>query len=398
MTEGRRRPTRAEIDLAAVRHNAALLRRLVAPAALCAVLKADAYGHGAPAVAQAAIEGGADRVAVALVDEGIELREAGVSVPILVLSEPAADAVADAVAARLTPTLYTEGLRARVEAAARASGAPQPVQLKVDTGMHRVGAAPGALGVLARAVVDSGALSLEAIWTHLAVADGGAEEDRAFTAHQLAQFDAVVQELAAAGIDPPLRHAANTAGAVAWPASRYDLVRCGLALYGELPSTTVADAFAAASGGEALAPVLTLRSEVVAVRSLPAGARPSYGRRRPLPGPSTVATVPIGYADGVPFALFEAGGEVLIGGRRHPLAGQVTMDQLVVDCGADSAVRPGDEVVLIGRQGDERVTATEWATRTRTISYEILSRIGPRVPRVLSRPPGADPSGRSRGP
>jgi alanine racemase len=381
MTEGRRRPTTARIDLDAVRHNAGVLTRLAAPAALWAVVKADAYGHGAPAVAGAALEGGARGLGVALVDEGIQLRDAGITAPILVLSEPAAPAIDDAVAAGLTPTLYGQETLGLLERSASALGVSLPVHLKVDTGMHRVGAPPDAVGALARAVADSSALTLEGVWTHFPVADGATAEDRAFTAGQIERFEAVVGELAAAGIRPPLRHAANSAGAIAWPDSRYDLVRCGLALYGELPTPFVAEAFAAA-GGEGLRQVLSLRSEVVAVRSLPAGARPSYGRARPLPGPATVATVPIGYADGVPFALFEGGGEVLIGGRRRPLAGRVSMDQLVVDCGADPVV-PGDEVVLLGAQGDERITATEWAQRTRSISYEVLSRIGPRVPRVV---------------
>jgi alanine racemase len=384
MTEARRRPTIARIDLDAVRHNAGLLKKIAAPAALCAVVKADAYGHGASAVAHAAIEGGATSLAVALVDEGIELRDAGVTEPILVLSEPAADAAADAVAARLTLTVYSEQMRALVEQSARVLGVVQPVHLKVDTGMHRVGAPASAVGALARAVAASSVLALEGIWTHFPVADGASPQDRAFTAGQIERFDAVATELAQAGIEPPVRHAANSAGAIAWPAARYDLVRCGLVLYGELPTPFVAEAFAAGSHGQELHQVLSLRSEVVAVRSLPAGARPSYGRKRPLPGPATVATVPIGYADGVPFALFEGGGEVLIGGRRHPLAGRVTMDQLVVDCGGDAAVRPGDAVVLLGSQGDERITATDWARLTRSISYEILSRLGPRVPRVVS--------------
>jgi alanine racemase len=384
VTAARRRPTTARIDLDAVRHNAGVLQQVAAPAALCAVVKADAYGHGAPAVATAALEGGATSLAVALVDEGIELRDAGVTAPILVLSEPAADAAADAVAARLTLTVYSEPMRAHLERSARALGVVQPVHLKVDTGMHRVGAPASGIGALARAVAGTSALALEGIWTHFPVADGASPEDRAFTAGQIERFDAVLAELAEAGIEPPLRHAANSAGAIAWPAARYDLVRCGLTLYGELPTPFVAEAFAAPGRGLELRQVLTLRSEVVAVRSLPAGARPSYGRARALPGPATVATVPIGYADGVPFALFEGGGEVLIGGRRHPLAGRVTMDQLVVDCGGDAPVRPGDAVVLLGSQGDERITASDWARLTRSISYEILSRLGPRVPRLVS--------------
>jgi alanine racemase len=177
-------------------------------------------------------------------------------------------------------------------------------------------------------------------------------------------------------------HAANTAGALAYPASRYGMVRSGLCMYGYLPSNGVGLAFDAA-GGTALRPALSLKARVVAVRTLEAGARPSYGRWRPLPRRSLVATVPLGYADGVPRALFAAGYEVLIGGRRRPLAGMVTMDQLVIDCGDDTSVRPGDEVVLLGAQGAERITADDWASMLGTISWEVLCGIGPRVPRVV---------------
>ena len=194
--------------------------------------------------------------------------------------------------------------------------------------------------------------SAAGLWTHLAVADGGSAEDRAFTAAQLDRFDAVAADLAASGRRPGLLHAANSAAAIAWPRARYDLVRCGIALYGYLPSPSVAEAFSAAVGGEALRPAMALRARVSAVRRLAAGERPSYGRLRPLPARSVVATVPIGYADGVPRALFGAGFSVLIGGRRCPLAGMVTMDQIMVDCGPDAVVAPGDEVTLLGRQGD----------------------------------------------
>ena len=186
------------------------------------------------------------------------------------------------------------------------------------------------------------------------------------------------------GARPAVLHAANSAGAIAWPAARYDLVRCGIALYGELPSPAIAEVFAEAAPGESLRPVLSLKAHVAAVRELDAGERPSYGRLRPLPGRSVVATVPLGYADGVPRALFDGGFEVLIGGRRCPLAGMVTMDQIVVDCGPGAPVAPGDEVVLLGRQGDDEITAAEWAGRLGTISYEVLTGIGPRVPRVVS--------------
>ncbi|HEX4433757.1 MAG TPA: alanine racemase, partial [Acidimicrobiales bacterium] len=234
-------------------------------------------------------------------------------------------------------------------------------------------------------------LGLEGIWTHLPVADGGAE-DHVYTEGQLDRFDGLVADLAAAGIRAPLLHAANTAGAIAFPRARHDIVRCGLGLYGYLPGPSVQEAFDAQAGGEQLHPAMALKARVVAVRTLEAGERPSYGRRRPLPVRSRVATVPIGYADGVPRSLFDGGYAVLIGGVRRPLAGSVTMDQIVVDCGDDDSVRPGDEVVLLGRQGDEVITADDWAALVGTISYEVVCGVGPRMPRVvINRPdvPGA---------
>ncbi len=385
------RPAWAEVDLDALRHNVRLLRRVSDPAAVWAVVKADAYGHGAPEVAVAAIEAGAAGLAVALAEEGVVLREAGVSAPVLVLSEPPPESFDALVGRGVMPTVSSaEGLAAAA-AAARSRGTRLSVHVKVDTGMHRAGVPPEELPALVAAVSAEPALRLEGVWTHLAVADGEGEEDRAFTRAQLTRFDRAVASL---GRRPPVLHSANTAGAVAWPESRYDLVRPGIALYGPLPSASVAAALAAATGGQALRPVLSLRARVTAVRELAAGERPSYGRHRPLPAGGRVATVPIGYADGVPRALFDGGGEVLIGGRRWPLAGMVTMDQLVVDCGPRSRVAVGDEVVLIGRQGDQEVTADEWAARVGTISYEVLCSVGPRVPRVhLGAGGGAVPVG-----
>jgi alanine racemase len=251
-------------------------------------------------------------------------------------------------------------------------------------------------GALAALVVATPELVLDGLWTHLAVAEGGGAEDREFTARQLRRFEDVRRRLESAGIRAPRHHAANSAAALAWPEARYDLVRVGLALYGELPSPEVAAALAEVAPGEHLAPVLALKARVTAVRQLAAGERPSYGRRRPLPARATVATVPLGYADGVPRRYFEVGGEVLIDGRRRPLAGTVTMDQLLVDCGPESLVGPGDEVVLIGRQGDEEITAGEWAERLGTISYEVLTGIGPRVPRVVRADAGTGAQARGR--
>lgn len=366
----------AEVDLAAVRHNASLLAQLAAPAALCAVVKAEAYGHGSVAVARAAIEGGATWLAVAIVEEGAVLRAHDIDAPILLLSEPPPAAMADVVALRLTPTVYTEGgVEAAAKAVASSGAAPLDVHVKVDTGMHRVGASPEATPAVVRAVVDRPELTFAGLWTHFAVADDPANP---FTGEQCARFDAVVAGLAEQGLRPPLVHACNSAGAIAHPGAHHDLVRCGIALYGVAPSV----ALAAVHAVEGLEPVLSLRARVSYVRQVGAGEAVSYGLRRPLERASHVATVPVGYADGVPWRLGVSGGEVLIGGRRRPLAGSVTMDQIMVDCGDDAGVLPGDEVVLIGRQGNEHITAWEWATHVGTIAYEVLCGIGPRVPKV----------------
>jgi alanine racemase len=250
------------------------------------------------------------------------------------------------------------------------------VHVKVDTGMHRVGAPPERIADLVAAVGDRPELDLEGLWTHCAVAD---EPGHPFTATQLDRFDAVVAGLQAAGIRPPLVHAANSAATIDHPRARRDLVRCGIAVYGLDPS-------AAVTGRVPLRPALSLVAEVSAVRVVAAGEGVSYGLRRAMAVDSVVATVPLGYADGVPRRLSSVGGEVLLGGRRRPLAGTVTMDQLMVDCGAAGdpaadAVRPGDEAVLLGRQGDERIGAEEWAERLDTISYEIVCGISARVPR-----------------
>jgi alanine racemase len=391
LAQGRSRPAWAEIDLAAVAHNTRVLADLVRPAQLCAVVKAHGYGHGGPAVAKAAMGGGAAGLAVALVDEGIELREHSVRGPILLLSECGAEAVESAVTAGLTPTVYTHEAVEQFSRAARDVGQRTSVHVKVDTGMHRVGAQPAEVPALVKAIADDPLLRFEGLWTHFPVADGGSAEDRAFTLGQLEQFERIRSELEALGLSAAVLHAANTAGAIAFPESRFDMVRCGLGIYGCLPGPVVGAAFEAA-GGEALRPAMSLKAQVVSVRNLEAGERPSYGRLRPLPRRSSVATVPIGYADGVPRELFTKGYEVLIGGRRRPLAGMVTMDQIVVDCG-DDAVAPGDEVVLLGRQGDEEITAEDWADLLSTINYEVLCGVGARMPRRLVNEPLAPGAG-----
>jgi alanine racemase len=368
-----RRPVWAEIDLGAVRANARWLSRLAAPASLCAVVKAFGYGHGPVRVAEAAIAGGAGWLAVATVEEGVQLRQAGITEPVLLLSEPVPGAMPDVVAWSLTPTLYTRG---GVEAAARAVagyGSRQPlrVHVKVDTGMHRVGADPAEAVAIIEHATGRPELEVEGLCTHFAVAD---EPEDPFTEVQLARFADTVGRVSDAGIRPRILHAANSAGAIAFPAARFDLVRCGIALYGLAPSPALS------SQCDGLVPAMAVKARVSFVKRVDAGERISYGRRYGVDRRTTIATVPIGYADGVPRRWSAAGGHVLIGGQRRPIAGTVTMDQITVDCG-DDPVAVGDEVVLLGRQDAMEITAWEWAEALGTIAYEVVCGISSRVPR-----------------
>ncbi|MEN8114870.1 MAG: alanine racemase [Actinomycetota bacterium] len=364
------RPSWIEIDLAAIESNVRAVREAVAPAEVCAVVKADGYGHGDVPSAEAALRGGAAWLAVALVTEGVRLREAGIDAPILVLSEPFADDLEDVVTWSLTPMVYRRKCVESIAAAAEKAGkAPYPVHLKLDTGMHRVGVQPADAVELARLVHEDDRLELQGIATHLSVA----EDDAEFTARQVGALTQFRKLLAAEGIEGLTVHAANTAGALDRPDARFDLVRVGLGIYGLRPAPETGP-------GVELTPAMRVVSHISFVQRLPAGARPSYGRTRRLEHASTVATIPVGYADGIPRRLSAVGGEVLIGGNRYPFAGTVTMDQVVVDVG-DDPVEVGDPVVFIGAQGDDEVTATEWADMLATINYEIVCQFGSRLPR-----------------
>jgi alanine racemase len=365
------RPTYVEIDLDAVRHNVGVLASTFAPAELLAVVKAEGYGHGASEVALAALEAGATRLGVALTEEAAGLRAAGVDAPILLLSEPHRSSHAEIPGLGVTATVYTASGIAGLAAAAAEAGSTIGVHLKIDTGMHRVGATPADATMLARRIVAAPGLRLEGVYTHLAVAD---EPRDPYTGEQLARFEQALAELRGEGIDPGLVHAANSAGGLAHPASRYDLVRCGIAVYGIDPSPALA-------GVVPLRPALRLVSAVSMVKRVPGGSRVSYGLRYECAAETVLATVPIGYADGVPRRLGAVGGEVLIGGRRLPIAGTVTMDQIVVDCGPDAEVAVDDEVVLIGSQGAAAIGVDDWARRLDTIGYEVVTRVGPRVRR-----------------
>ena len=376
MTEGPAfsRPAWVAVDLDAVRANIGALAGSAAPAALLATVKADAYGHGAVPVALAAVEAGAAFLGVAFVEEGIELRDAGIDAPILLLSEPPPTAAPAVIAHQLTPLVYTvHGIDALAKAVVDAGASPHAVHLKVDTGMHRVGCAPADAVALAEMIAARDELRLEGLATHLAVAD---ELDSSYTDAQLDAFDAVIDAITDRVGRPAVVHAANSAGLLAHPRARYDLVRAGIALYGITPvDEAVADVV--------LRPALSLHARVSFVKQLDAGTRVSYGLRYTLPRASRIATVPVGYADGVPRALGAAGGEVLVHGVRCPIAGTVTMDQLLVDVG-DLDVAVDDDVVLLGAQGDDEITADEWAARLDTIPYEVVTRLGSRLPRRYS--------------
>ena len=354
------RPTWAEIDLGAIRRNVAAIADVISPSEVCAVVKADGYGHGDAPVAMAAIDGGATRLAVALVEEGIRLREAGIEDQIIVLSEPDHETALEFAAWELTPSVYTADFAHALSSAGFAGG----VHVKLDTGMHRVGVSPHDWPELIEAMRSNG-LAIEGVFTHFAVAD----EDPEFTQMQIDLFDEVVD------IDVPVTHLANTPGALLFPDARRDMCRIGLGIYGLHPC---ADTRAVVD----LVPAMSVITHVSHVQRLPAGTRPSYGRIKALERESTVVTIPIGYADGFWRNLSESG-RVLIGGQSHPLAGTVTMDQTVIDV-RDAEVAVGDQVVLVGDQGDETITADEWADKLGTISYEIVCSIGPRVPRRYS--------------
>lgn len=364
------RPAWAEIDLGAVRDNVRAMSTLLRkPAGVMAVVKADAYGHGAAMVAHAAVEAGARGLGVATLDEGVQLRRAGVSASILILGHITADEAETAAAYDLGVAVsQIDVARALGQAASRA-GRRARVHLKVDTGMGRLGVAPGDAVRLARSLAALEGVVLEGCFTHFATAD---EPDLGFARSQLELFQRVLRGLEEAGVPAGLRHAANSAAAMALPESHLDLVRAGIALYGILPAPHL-------GGRISLRRVMRLRARVTFVKQVPAGATIGYGRAYRARRATTIATLPVGYADGYPRLLSERGA-VSLRGRRVPIAGRVSMDQCTIDVG-DTPVRVGDEVECWG----DEVPVEDVAGWAQTIAYEILTGVGPRVPRVFVR-------------
>jgi alanine racemase len=391
----------AEIDLDALQHNVRTLRTILTPPArLLVVVKANAYGHGAVEAARAAAEAGAWGFGIATVDEAEELRRAGIREPLvlldLTLPEEAARIVTNDVSAAVADI---EAARA-LSGAAASLGRPARLHLKVDTGMGRAGCMPHAAPALARAIADLPSVALEGCYTHFPDAD---ETDLTPVRGQLATFSEVLASIGAAGVRAKLlRHAANSAATLALPEAHFDLVRCGIASYGIAPAPHLA-------GRVTLRPVMRLCARVVQARRVPAGTTVGYGREYRAARETTIATVPLGYADGYPRAAWPAATIALARdgrGRRLPLAGRISMDQLTVDAGG-AEVQKGDEVELWG----PAVPIEEVAAAARTIPWELLVRVSSRVPRafiaggavrsirtlVAAWDESAAPEGRSRG-
>ncbi|MCB2170117.1 MAG: alanine racemase [Deltaproteobacteria bacterium] len=370
----------AEIDLDAIGHNVRELRRITRSAArMMAVVKADGYGHGAAPVARTALAAGADMLAVARIDEGITLRQAGLKAPILVFG-PTLPAFAESlVAHELIQSVTGLDAARQLDAVARRCGRTIPIHLKVDSGMGRLGLRPNveqqAELMSAVAEVDAIArldgLRLEGIYTHFAAAD---ERDKDYAQQQFDVFERFLQALQAAGIDCGLRHAANSAAIIDLPQTHLDAVRPGIALYGLYPSPDVNHERIH------LKPALSLKSRLLQVKAVPAGCCVSYGMTWKAPQSTVIGTVAAGYADGIQRSLSNRGA-MLVGGRRAPIVGRVCMDLIMLDLGAGSPAAAGDEVVIIGRQGRAVVTADEIADLLGTINYEVVFTNATRVPR-----------------
>ncbi len=369
------RPTWVEIDLGAIAHNTRRIKEMVGPDVdVMVTLKADAYGHGAVKVAQTALNNGATWLGVACLPEAQVLRDAGIAAPILILGYTPAWQARDSLRCDLRATVFSVDVARALSKAAVALNREARVHIKVDTGMHRLGLFPEEVIGFIQAIRDLPNLVIEGLFTHFSVADGADEWYRAYTGQQLQKFQRLLSDLEEAGIQIPVIHAANSAGTLAWPEARFNLVRPGIAVYGLAPSPDV-------PLPPDFRPALTWKTQIAQVKELPPGSYVSYGATYRTDDRRRIAVIPVGYADGFRRAP-RTWGEVLVRGQRAPLVGRVCMDQTMIDVTHIAGVRQGDEVVLIGEQGDDRITAEEVAERLGTINYEVVSEILARVPRV----------------
>lgn len=358
------RPTRAEVDLEAIAHNFRLVREIAAGARVCAVVKADAYGHGVVPVAVRLQKEGADAFGVALAEEGLELRDAGITAGILVLNGVYGDAHRDVLEARLTPVVYD---LAQVEAFARAWDGAFGVHLKVDTGMSRLGVPLAALDAFLDGLDRFPAARIDGVMTHLSSADG----DDDYTRAQLDAFRDALARIRARGHAPRTVHAANSPATLAYPEARFDMVRPGIVLFGAPPAPDL---------GADLRPAMRLRTEVIALRDLSPGDSVGYGRTFRATRPMRLATVPMGYGDGL-MRLVSNRGAMLVGGCRCAIVGNVSMDLTTLDVTGVADVHVGAEVVVLGEQDGARIGAEDVAAWAGTIPYEVLTNVSRRVPR-----------------
>jgi alanine racemase len=361
----------ARIDFEAIRANCTRLKaELRDGAELCAVVKADGYGHGADGSANAALAGGATRLAVATATEAEQVGRRLQHIPLLTMGALTAEDVDIVLSAGSEVAVWQEGFRRLLADRARAQGRPARVHVKHDSGMGRLGNSdPEAVIALARACEEDPSLQLAGVWTHFATAD---EPDSPFFDEQLGRFEAVATAVKAE-FPSAIAHAANSAAVFREPRSHFDMARCGVAVYG-------LDPFQGDPAERGLAPALSLRSYVADVKRFAPGASAGYGQRWRAEKATWVGVIPLGYGDGVRRGLGN-NAEVLVGGRRHPLVGTVSMDNVTIDLGPETAVEPGAEAVLIGAQGDDAIRAEEMAARLGTINYEVTCGVSARVPR-----------------
>jgi len=360
----------ARVDFEAIRANCTRLKAELGEAELCAVVKADGYGHGADGCANAALAGGATRLAVATAAEAEQVGRRLQHIPLLTMGALTATEVDVVLAAGSEVAVWREGFRRLLADRARAQGRPARIHVKYDSGMGRLGNPdPGEVLALARACDADPNLELAGVWTHFATAD---EPDSGFFEEQLDRFEAVAAAVKAE-FPAAIAHAANSAAVFREPRSHFDMARCGVAVYG-------LDPFQGDPAERGLAPALSLRSYVADVKRFAAGSSAGYGQRWTAPADTWVGVVPLGYGDGVRRGLSN-NAEVLVRGRRHPLVGTVSMDNVTIDLGPETVVEPGDEAVLIGAQGEDTIRAEEVAARLDTINYEVTCGISARVPR-----------------
>ena len=372
------RPTIAEIDLNALRYNYLQVKRLAGKTTkILAVVKADAYGHGAQVISQELEKLKVDFLGVALLEEALGLRRAGIKTPIIILGGIYPDQANEIVKHELRPAIFDLTIARELNQAALKRKSKVKVHVKIDTGMGRLGILPEESHEFFNQLKKLTSLEIEGIISHLTVASQENDDEVGFTRQQSECFHRVIDDCRKTGANPPLLHLANSAAIIRGNLDQFTLVRPGIMLYGSHPAPTLADAIR-------LKPMMSLKSRVLQLKRLPRGHSVSYGRTFICLRETLVAVIPIGYADGYSRLLSNCG-EVLIRGEKAPVIGVVCMDLTMADVTDVDGVKAGDEVVLIGRQGKESITAEDIAEKIGTISYEVLCRIGQRVPRIYRK-------------